>query len=115
LVKRPISTHGEVTPMARFLVTYYAGDMPHDRRAVTQVRLAFSQWAEKTGPALADLGSPIRSVTTISATGVHNGPAAGPFMGWSVIEAGSREAAAGILQDHPFINHGGMLQLSEPV
>jgi len=101
--------------MARFLVTYYAGDMPHDRHAVAQARHAFLQWAEKAGPALADLGSPIRSVTTISATGVHDEPAAGPFMGWSVIEAASREAAAGILQDHPFINHGGMLQLSEPV
>jgi len=101
--------------MARFLVTYHAGDMPPDPQAIAHVRHALIQWAQKAGPALADFGSPIRSATTISSTGIHDGPAASPFMGWSVIEAENPAAAAHIVQAHPFISYGGMLQLSEPV
>ena len=59
--------------MARFLVTYHAGDMPHDPQAMAQVRHALIHWAQNAGPALADFGSPIRSATTISSNGAHDG------------------------------------------
>jgi hypothetical protein len=36
-------------------------------------------------------------------------------MGWSVIEAEDSHAAVRLLKDHPFISHGGMLQLSETI
>jgi hypothetical protein len=101
--------------MARFLVTYYAGDMPEDPESIAQARRAFSQWAAKTGAALADIGAPIRSTTTISSDGIHNGAPAGPFMGWSVIESEDRNVAVRLMRDHPFVSRGGVLQLSEPV
>jgi len=105
----------EITPMARFLITYYAGEMPQDRESIAQARRAFTKWATKTGTALADVGSPIRSTTTISSDGIHNGTPAGPFMGWSVIEAEDGIAAVRLLRDHPFISRGGIVQLSEPI
>jgi len=101
--------------MARFLITYYAGDMPQDPESIAQTRHALIEWAAKTGEALADLGAPIRSTTTISSDGIRNGPQAGPFMGWSVIEAEHSNAAIRLMEDHPFISRGGILQLSEPV
>jgi hypothetical protein len=101
--------------MARFLVTYHAGDMPQDPESITHARSALAQWAAKTGAALADMGAPIRSATTISSDGIHNGAPAWPFMGWSVIEAEDVDAAVRLLGDHPFISRGGILQLSEPV
>ena len=101
--------------MARFLVTYYAGDMPQDPESIAQARRAFLQWAAKTGAALADVGEPIRSATTISTDGIHDGPPAGPFMGWSVIEAEDGNAAVCLMKDHPFISRGGILQLNEPI
>jgi hypothetical protein len=36
-------------------------------------------------------------------------------MGWSVIEAEDTNAAIRLMEDHPFISRGGILQLSEPV
>ena len=69
--------------MARFLITYHAGDMAQDPESIAQVRRAFTQWAAKAGAALADLGTPIRSTTTISSDGIHNEAPPGPFMGWS--------------------------------
>ena len=101
--------------MARFLITYYAGDMPQDPDSIAQTRRAFIDWAAKTGAALADIGAPIRSATTISSDGIHDGTPAGPFMGWSVIEAEDSNAAVRLMEDHPFISRGGILQLSEPV
>jgi len=101
--------------MARFLITYHTGDMPQDPESIARARRAFTQWAAKTGPALADIGTPIRSTTTISSKGIHNGAPAEPFMGWSVIEAEDGNAAVRLLTDHPFISRGGILQLSEPI
>jgi len=51
----------------------------------------------------------------ISGDGIRDGTPAGPFMGWSVIEAEDSNAAVRLMQDHPFISRGGILQLSEPV
>jgi hypothetical protein len=101
--------------MARFLITYHAGDMPQDRESIAQARRAFTQWAARTGAALADVGAPVRSATTISSDGIHDGALAEPFMGWSVIEAEDGKAAVRLLADHPFISRGGILQLSEPI
>ena len=101
--------------MARFLVTYYAGDMPQDPESIAQTRRAFIQWAAKTGAALADVGAPIRSATTISSDGIRDGAPAGPLMGWSVIEAEDGNAAVRLMVDHPFISRGGTLQLNEPI
>ena len=101
--------------MARFLITYHAGDMSQDPESIAQARRAFAQWAAKAGAALADIGSPIRSATTISSDGIHHGAPSGSFMGWSVIEAEDGNAAVRLLADHPFISRGGILQLSEPI
>jgi len=101
--------------MARYLITYYAGDMPQDPDSIGQARQAFIQWATTAGAALAEVGTPIRSTTTISSEGIHEWTPAGLFMGWSVIEAEDRNTAARLLEDHPFISQGGIVQLSEPI
>jgi hypothetical protein len=101
--------------MARYLVTYYVGDMPQDPESIGLARQAFIQWAGKAGAALADMGAPIRSTTTFSSEGIHEGTPAGPSMGWSVIEAEDGNTAARLLEDHPFISQGGIVQLSEPI
>jgi hypothetical protein len=89
--------------------------MPQDPESIAETRRALIQWAAKTRTALADMGAPIRSATTISSDGIHDGTPAGPFMGWSVIEAEDSDAAIRLMEDHPFISRGGIVQLSEPV
>lgn len=102
--------------MARFLVTYHADDMPHDPESMATARQAFMTWATKTGSALVEPGAPIRSTSTVAASGWdRQGHTDSPFNGWSVIEAADADAAAQLLSDHPFIARGGTLQISEPV
>jgi hypothetical protein len=98
----------EVLVMARYLITYHGPGMPHDPAAVGQARQAFMAWAQKTGAALVDPGSPIAGYRTVG------GPAEGPVLGWSVIEADSPEDVAALLDDHPFVSRGGSLQINEP-
>jgi hypothetical protein len=101
--------------MAKFLITYYAGDMPSDPDSIASARRAFIQWAEQAGPALAEVGSPVRSAMTIGADAAPDAADRQPMMGWSVIEAADRNAAIRLMREHPFISRGGMLQISEPV
>jgi hypothetical protein len=101
--------------MARFLITYYAGNMPSDPDSIASARGAFMLWAEQAGPALAEAGSPIRSAVTIGADGALDAVDLQPLMGWSVIEAANRDAAVRLMRDHPFISRGGILQICEPV
>ncbi len=95
--------------MARYLITYHGGPgMPQDPAAAGQARQAFVAWAQKTGAALIDPGSPIAGTRTVG------GPAEGPVLGWSVIEADSPDDVAALLNDHPFVGRGGSLQINEP-
>ena len=102
--------------MPRFLVTYHGGgEVPHDPEVMARIRAAFAQWAQKTGPALADPGAPISARKTVTSGSVKDGAAEGGFDGWSVVEAADMAGAAEILKDHPFVARGGSLQINEPV
>jgi len=101
--------------MAKFLITYYAGDMDSDPESIASARRAFVRWVEQAGPALAEVGSPVRSAITIGADIARDAVDRQPMMGWSVIEATDSDAAIRLMQDHPFISRGGTLQISEPV
>jgi hypothetical protein len=89
--------------------------MPCDPASVAEARDAFRLWARKVGAALADLGEPVRSAVTVAGEGARDRAAGESFMGWSVIEARDGEAAVRMMQDHPFISRGGVLQISEPI
>jgi hypothetical protein len=101
--------------MRRFLITYYAGDMPSDPVSIADARRAFVQWADLAGPALADVGTPVRAAVTIGADGVHDRMPGEPLMGWSILEAANRDAAVMLVRDHPFLSAGGILQVSESI
>jgi hypothetical protein len=101
--------------VVKFLVIFHQGDMAQDRESVSHARHALVEWAEMTGPALVDAGAPIRSTATLTRDGIHDQDAVSPFLGWSVIDATDRNAAVLLLQDHPLLQLGALLQISEPV
>ena len=60
--------------MARYLITYHGPGMPHDPAAVGAARDAFMVWAQKTGAALVDPGSPIVGSRTVGGPSGGIGP-----------------------------------------
>jgi hypothetical protein len=101
--------------VAKFLVIFQWGDMGRDPDTISQARRALARWETKTGPALIDAGTPIRSTATLSRDGVNAGDVAVPPMGWSLIDAMDRNAAVHLLQDHPLLGLGALVQINEPI
>jgi hypothetical protein len=101
--------------VAKFLVTFHRGDMAQDPESISAARQALVRWADKTGLALVDAGAPIRSTATLTRQGVSDGEAAVLFLGWSVIDAPDRKAAVRLLQDHPLLALGALVQINEPI
>lgn len=96
--------------MAKFLVTYVGGGMPHDPELIAQARAAFGAWLAQSGSAVTDPGAPVHTVARLAA----GEPAAEVEIGgYSIIEAADVEAAKEVLSSHPFIGRGGTLQVSE--
>jgi hypothetical protein len=96
--------------MSRFLITYHGPGMPDDPELIEQAKTAFMNWVGQAGKAVVDPGAPVHMVTQ-----VYSGSATGPFEigGYSIIEADSPDAAAGILESHPYVARGGTLQVNQ--
>ena len=94
--------------MDKYLVLYRSkvsaaeqmeGASPEDAQAGME---AWMQWAGKVGDAMVDMGSPLQTVATVGGTGD------GGFVGgFSVLEAGSTEAAQALVDGHPHMMSPG--------
>jgi hypothetical protein len=98
--------------MAKFLVTYHGSGAPTADEQ-QQAMAAFMAWAQRTGPALVDPGAPLGPSAVVSEAGVTDGVAEGPAGGYSILEAADLAAAADLLRGHPFVDRGGVLQVSQ--
>ena len=96
--------------MTRFLVTYHGGKPPADGAMADQMKLAFSQWLQQAGEAVADPGAPVRPVASVP-SGAISPP--GEIGGYSIVEAASVELAIALLTTHPFVARGGTLRVHE--
>jgi hypothetical protein len=66
---------------------------------------AWMRWAEKTGPALVDLGSPLGGSRLVPAGA--DAQTGTPIGGFSVLEADSADDAAKLVDDHPHLQMPG--------
>src|SRR5438874_7495053 len=98
--------------MARFLVIYHGSEMPHDAEIMAQAKAAFERWVGEVGEAVVDPGAPLRMVAQVSKSGADD-PV--DVSGYSIIEAENAEADVALLQSHPFVARGVILQVNEPV
>lgn len=65
---------------------------------------AWTAWMGKVGPALVDAGAPFGPRAAISDDG--GSPAASDQNGYSIVEAGSLDAARAFTDGHPFLTEG---------
>lgn len=96
--------------MTRFLVTYHGSGMPADPELMEQAKAAFLAWVGEAGDAIVDPGAPIQMVRQV-ASGDPEAPA--EIGGYSIIEADDADAAAAVLQTHPYVARGGTLQVNQ--
>jgi hypothetical protein len=94
--------------MAKYLVLYRStvsaaeqmeGASPDDAKAGMD---AWMKWAGKVGDSMVDMGSPLQTVATVG--GSSGGANIG---GFSVLEAGSADAAKALVDGHPHLMSPG--------
>jgi len=84
---------GPATPMEDFTPEQNAEQMA-----------AWGAWMTRVGPALADAGAPFAARAAVSDDGTSPPPS--DQNGYSIIEAGSLEAAKAYTEGHPFLSEG---------
>ena len=98
--------------MPKYMVLYRSSvpateQMGSDPEAAQAGMALWMNWAGRVGPAIADMGSPLGSVATVTASG-STADVSSPFIGgFSVLEADSVDAAKKLLDDHPHFHAPG--------
>jgi len=96
--------------MKKFLVLYKASaaefekamsSTPDQQKAGMDAWMA---WSKKAGPAIVDLGAPLGKALRVTARG--SSPTKNDLGGYSVLQAESKEALAGVLEGHPHFMMG---------
>jgi|SRR5690242_9187499 len=96
--------------MSRFMVLYRSTVDATEQMASGSPEQAqegmalWMKWAEKAGPALVDLGSPLGKSRFVQGAQDQAGT---PIGGFSILEADSPDAVNALLDDHPHLHAPG--------
>jgi len=93
--------------MSRYLYLYRGPATPMEdftaEQSAEQMRL-WGEWMGRVGAALVDGGAPFAARTSVADDGTN--PAVGDLNGYTIVEAGSLDAARALLDGHPFLSEG---------
>ena len=98
--------------MPKYMVLYRSSvptteQMRSDPEVAQAGMALWMNWAGRVGSAIADMGSPLGGVATITAL-ASTADVSSPFIGgFSVLEADSIDAAKKLLDDHPHFHAPG--------
>jgi hypothetical protein len=101
--------------MTKFMVLYRAPVSAREQMANTTPEqaqagmAAWVTWAAKAGAAVVDLGSPLAPATTLGG----GSSADNDIAGFSILQAESVDAVAGVLTGHPHLDWGGSIEVLE--
>ncbi|MGA2479019.1 MAG: hypothetical protein ABSG63_09765 [Spirochaetia bacterium] len=99
--------------MKPFVLLYKGGKAGSTPAEAEKIMKVWMQWFEKLGSSLVDGGKPFGLGKIVTAKGVKDG--ANASNGYSVIQAESLNAAAGLAKGCPIIADGGEVQVFETV
>jgi YCII-related domain-containing protein len=104
--------------MKKFLVIYTAPVSAKEQMAKATPEqakagmAAWMAWSQKAGKSIVDLGAPVGNAAKVA--GGKAADVKSDFGGFSILQAESRDALAGLLKEHPhFMMPGGEIQVHE--
>ena len=99
--------------MANFLLTYHGeGGMPSSEAEQAQVMAAWTAWFTQLGDAVVDPGNPTSHAKAISPDGSVMDATSSPT-GYSILKAGSLDAAVELSKGCPVLGAGQVVVVSE--
>ncbi len=94
--------------MGKYLLAYRGGGMAATEEERNAAMAAWGAWFEQLGAAVVDPGNPFSGSTSVG-----NGAPASGLTGYSILEAGSLDAASGLAKDCPILASGGSVDVYE--
>jgi hypothetical protein len=99
--------------VSKYLVLYRSSTSAAEQMAAADPEAGqagmelWMNWAARVGSGMADMGSPLGSVATVTATG-STADSSRPYIGgFSILEAESVDAVVKLLDDHPHFHSSG--------
>ena len=100
--------------MAKYLLIYHGGGMPESEEEQARVMAAWGTWIQESGAAIIDPGNPVSQTRVVAADGsVSDDRQPVHASGYSLLEAGSMEAALAIAKRCPVLQGGATVEVAE--
>ena len=101
--------------MSKFIFAYHGGKMPETEEEGARVMAAWNDWYGQMGDANTDGGAPVGQSKTVSADGVADDGGSNPLSGYTLINAGSMDAAVELAKGCPILQSGGTVEVAPAI
>jgi hypothetical protein len=103
----------EDTDMSQYIITYLGGDMPATPEEGQKHFTKYRDWLSGMGDAVVSPANPFKDTTTIKPDGSITPGSTSAMSGFTVIKADSMDDALQAARSCPFLEIGGILEVSE--
>jgi hypothetical protein len=98
--------------MTNYVLLYKGGGVPATEEEQQQVMAAWGGWYEQLGQSLVDGGNPFGPSRSVAADGTASDGGSG-MTGYSIVQAGSLDAATEMARSCPVVTSGGTVEVYE--
>ena len=99
--------------MSNYIIAYHGGRKPESPEEGQAQMGKWKTWVTELGDAVVNPGSPMGAARMVSATDVTDDDGTIAMSGFSVVKAGSLDAAVDMAKACPFLETGGRLRVAE--
>ena len=97
--------------MPKYVLAYLGGDKPASPEEGAKNMAEWQAWLGGLGEAVVNPGTPLSGTQTVSLDGVA--PSSSTMAGFTIVEAGSIDAAIAMAKSSPFLKINGTIDVSE--
>ena len=99
--------------MPRYVIVYLGGNPPSSPEEGRQHYAKYREWLSSLGDSAVSPANPFKDTRTVNPDRTVTAGSTTSMSGYTIIEAGSMEAALSIAEACPFLDIGGSLEVSE--
>jgi len=99
--------------MPQFLMVYLGGDQPSSPEEGKQHFARYMEWLSSLGEAAVSPANPLKNTQTVKPDGTVTQGGSTTMSGYTILEAGSMDAALDIARACPFLEVNATLEVSE--
>ncbi len=92
--------------MPNFVFAYHGGKKPESPEEGAKLKAKWNDWLDGLGDAVVNPGTPLGMSKTVSSDGVSDDGGSNPLSGFSIVNAGSMDAALEMAKACPFLEMG---------